>query len=180
MIQGLLILNDPTYIPENWHGTLLVIALTAFCIIFNTFLAKKLPMVEGMVLIVHLLGFFAVLVPLWVLAPRSSPKDVFTGFSNFGGWSSTGLAFMVGLLAPVYTLELILPFTCPKKSKTRQLSFLEPLFGQLQSMVLSVLSWLSHSASRLEALKMFLPRQQGTLSSKSFSTLLRATLAHLS
>jgi len=104
MIQGLLILNDPTYIPENWHGTLLVIALTAFCIIFNTFLAKKLPMVEGMVLIVHLLGFFAVLVPLWVLAPRSSPKDVFTGFSNFGGWSSTGLAFMVGLLAPVYTL----------------------------------------------------------------------------
>lgn len=104
MIQGLLVLDNPDYVPKNWHGTLLVIAITAFCIIFNTFLAKKLPMVEGMVLIIHLLGFFAVLVPLWVLAPRSSPKAVFTEFSNFGGWSSNGLSFMVGLLAPVYTL----------------------------------------------------------------------------
>lgn len=104
MIQGLLVLDNTDYVPKNWHGTLLVIAITAFCIIFNTFLAKKLPMVEGMVLIIHLLGFFAVLVPLWVLAPRSSPKAVFTEFSNFGGWSSTGLSFMVGLLAPVYTL----------------------------------------------------------------------------
>jgi amino acid transporter len=104
MIQGLLILDNPNYVPKPWQGTLLVIAIVAFCIIFNTFLAKRLPMVEGMVLIIHILGFFAVLVPLWVLAPRSSPKEVFTEFSNFGGWSSTGLAFMVGLLAPVYTL----------------------------------------------------------------------------
>ncbi|KAF8855458.1 amino acid transporter [Acephala macrosclerotiorum] len=104
MIQGLLVLDNPDYVFKNWHGTLLVIAITAFCIIFNTFLAKKLPMVEGMVLIIHLLGFFAVLVPLWVLAPRNSAKEVFTDFLNLGGWSSKGLAFMVGLLSPVYTL----------------------------------------------------------------------------
>lgn len=104
MIQGLLVLDNPDYIFENWHGTLLVIAITAFCIIFNTFLAKRLPMVEGMVLIIHLLGFFAVLVPLWLLAPRSSASDVFTTFLNLGGWNTTGLAFMVGLLSPVYTL----------------------------------------------------------------------------
>lgn len=104
MIQGLLVLDNPEYVFKNWHGTLLVIAITAFCIIFNTFLAKRLPMVEGMVLIIHLLGFFAVLVPLWVLAPRNSPKQVFTEFLNFGGWNTKGLAFMVGLLSPVYTL----------------------------------------------------------------------------
>lgn len=104
MIQGLLVLNNPDYIFQNWHGTLLVIAITAFCIIFNTFLAKRLPLVEGMVLIIHLLGFFAVLVPLWVLAPRSSPSDVFTTFLNLGGWDTTALAFMVGLLSPIYTL----------------------------------------------------------------------------
>jgi choline transport protein len=104
MIQGLLVLDNPDYVFENWHGTLLVIAITAFCIIFNTFLAKRLPMVEGMVLIIHLLGFFAVLVPLWLLAPRSSPSDVFTTFLNLGGWDTTGLAFMVGLLSPIYTL----------------------------------------------------------------------------
>ncbi len=104
MIQGLLVLDKPDYVFERWHGTLLVIAITAFCIIFNTFLAKKLPMVEGMVLVIHILGFFAVLVPLWVLAPRSSASEVFTEFTNLGGWSTTGLAFMVGLLSPVYTL----------------------------------------------------------------------------
>lgn len=104
MIQGLLILNDPNYIPENWQGTLLVIAVTAFCILFNTYLAQKLPTVESMVLVVHVLGFFAVLIPLWILAPRGSPSIVFTQFLNFGGWSTTGVSFMVGLLSPVYTL----------------------------------------------------------------------------
>ena len=104
MIQGLLVLNYPDYVFEQWHGTLLVIAITAFCIIFNTFLAKRLPMVEGMVLIIHILGFFAVLIPLWVLAPRGDPADVFTTFLNLGGWPTDGLAFMVGLLSPVYTL----------------------------------------------------------------------------
>ena len=104
MIQGLIVLNNPDYVFENWHGTLLVIAIVAFCIIFNTFLAKRLPMIEGMILIFHLLGFFAVLVPLWVLAPRGDPKQVFTEFLNLGEWQTDGLSFMVGLLAPVYTL----------------------------------------------------------------------------
>jgi choline transport protein len=104
MIQGLLVLDNPDYVFENWHGTLLVIAITAFCIIFNTFLAGKLPLVEVVVLVIHLLGFLAVLIPLWVLAPRASASDVFTEFLNLGGWSTTGLAFMVGLLSPVYTL----------------------------------------------------------------------------
>lgn len=104
MIQGLLVLNNVNYIPARWQGTLLVIAITAFCIIFNTFLAKKLPMVEGMVLIIHIVGFFAVLIPLWILAPRNPAEQVFTEFLNLGGWNSNGLAFMVGLLSPVYTL----------------------------------------------------------------------------
>lgn len=104
MIQGLLVLNNPDYVFENWHGTLLVIAITAFCIIFNTFLAKRLPMVEGLILIFHVLGFFAVLIPLWVLGPRGDPKQVFTEFLNLGEWQTDGLSFMVGLLAPVYTL----------------------------------------------------------------------------
>ncbi|OAA67120.1 amino acid permease [Niveomyces insectorum RCEF 264] len=104
MIQGLLVLCQPTYVFANWHGTLLVIAITAFCILFNTVLAGRLPVVEGTVLVVHIVGFFAVLLPLWVLAPRTSPADVFGAFTNLGGWSSTGLAVMVGLLSPVYTL----------------------------------------------------------------------------
>jgi choline transport protein len=105
VIQGLIVLDNlDTYHFERWHGTLLVMAIVAFCIIFNSFLAKKLPFVESMVLIIHVLGFFGILIPLWVLAPRSSASSVFTGITNFGGWPTNGLAFMVGLLTPVYTL----------------------------------------------------------------------------
>jgi len=104
VIQGLIVLEDADYVFKRWHGTLLVMAIVAFCIIFNSFLAKKLPIVEGMVLILHLLGFFGVLVPLWILSPRNSASAVFTEITNLGGWPTTGLAFMVGLLTPVYTL----------------------------------------------------------------------------
>ncbi|RMZ86823.1 hypothetical protein DV736_g5952, partial [Chaetothyriales sp. CBS 134916] len=104
LIQGLIVLNDASYVFERWHGTLLVIAIVAFCILFNSFFASKLPMIEGIVLIIHLLGFFAVLIPLWTLSPRLAASDVFGTITNLGGWSSNGLSFMVGLLTPVYTL----------------------------------------------------------------------------
>ncbi|KAK3660822.1 hypothetical protein LTR56_000580 [Elasticomyces elasticus] len=104
LIQGLIVLNNPDYIFQRWHGTLLVIAIVAFAVVFNTVLAKRLPMIESVVLILHLLGFFGVLIPLWVLSPRNSTKTVFTQFENLGGWPTQGLSFMVGLLTSVYGL----------------------------------------------------------------------------
>lgn len=83
-------LNNPSYSPQGWQGTLLVIAIVAFCIIFNSFLASKLPMVEGAVLIIHIVGFFAVLIPLWTLSPRLPASEVFGTITNLGGWSSPG------------------------------------------------------------------------------------------
>jgi choline transport protein len=98
-IQALILLNHEHYVPKEWHGVLIVFAVAAFCGIFNTFLARKLPLVEGTVLILHILGFFAILTPLWILAPRSPAKDVFTQFVD-NGWGSTGLSCLVGILAP--------------------------------------------------------------------------------
>lgn len=45
IIQGLIILNDPSYIYERWHGTLLAIAVAFFSIAFNTVLASRLPII---------------------------------------------------------------------------------------------------------------------------------------
>jgi choline transport protein len=59
---------------------------------------------EGAVLILHILGFFAIIIPLWVMAPRAKASDVLLEFTNFGGWSSTGLSSMIGLLAPTAVL----------------------------------------------------------------------------
>ena len=101
-IQSLMVINNSSYVFERWQGTLLVIAVSFFAIIFNTYLAKRLPLVEGIVLILHICGFFAILIPLWVLAPRSEASAVFGEFENGGGWSNVGLSVLVGMLSPVF------------------------------------------------------------------------------
>jgi choline transport protein len=65
MIQGLAILNYPNYTPPKaWQTVLLLYAVMGFAIFTNTYLANILPMVESLVLIIHILGFFAILIPL--------------------------------------------------------------------------------------------------------------------
>jgi amino acid transporter len=103
-IQGLVILNNGSYVPERWHGTLLVIAVATFAILFNTLLARKLPLIEGIVLVLHIFGFFAVFITMWVLGPRSPSKEVFGGFQDNAGWGSVGLSVLVGQLAPIFAL----------------------------------------------------------------------------
>lgn len=104
IIQGLIALNNPDYSFEPYQATLLTIGLMLFAIVFNTVLAVRLPLVEGCVLILHIAGFFAVFIPMWVLAPRAHAKDVLLTFSNNGGWPSLGLSAMIGLTTPITAL----------------------------------------------------------------------------
>jgi hypothetical protein len=60
--------------------------------------------VEGLILIVHVVGVFAIIIPLWVLAPRNSAKAVFTEFNNAGGWNSDGTATLVGLSTTITSM----------------------------------------------------------------------------
>ncbi|KAJ6781801.1 hypothetical protein PWT90_11098 [Aphanocladium album] len=102
-IQGLLALNYDTYVFERWHGTMFVIAIIVFAFIFNTLLASRLNLVEGAILVVHIFGFFCMLVPLWVLAPRTPSRIVWTQFHD-GGWNNTGLSTLIGLITSVLPL----------------------------------------------------------------------------
>ena len=49
-------------------------------------------------LLIHILGFFGVLIPLIYLSEHKSASEVFTTFENLGGWSSNGVSFFVGLI----------------------------------------------------------------------------------
>ncbi|XPT02469.1 hypothetical protein M3J09_011587 [Ascochyta lentis] len=103
-IQGLIILNNADYVPERWHGTLLIIAVASFATVFNTLLARRLPLVEGIILVLHIFGFFAVFVTMWVFAPRSPTGEVFNGFQDNAGWGSVPLSVLVGQLAPIFSM----------------------------------------------------------------------------
>ena len=104
IIQGLIVLNDPTYSPQNWQGTLLFWAAIFFAVAFNTVVSSALPQIEGLILVIHVLGFFAILIPLVYLAPHGSASEVFTLFLNAGNWPSQGLSFFVGLIGLVFSL----------------------------------------------------------------------------
>lgn len=97
-LQGLIVLNCPdTYVSEYWHGTLMTIAFAAFSVVFNTLFARKLPLLEGIVLVIHICAFIAFIVTLWVLAPIGDAKAVFTEFNDGGGWGDLGVSTLVGI-----------------------------------------------------------------------------------
>lgn len=103
-LQGLITLVMPSYMAQGWHGTLFSIAITFFAITFNTVFANQLPLIEVIGLILHVAGFVAFVVVLWVMAPHSHPKAVWTQFEDTSGWGSNGLSTLVGILGPIVTL----------------------------------------------------------------------------
>ena len=98
LILGLVALSHPDYARELWHGTLMIWAVLLLCVFINVFVSGALPTIEVIVLVIHILGFFGILIPLVYLpATHHQAKEVFTTFNNLGGWKTTGLAFFVGL-----------------------------------------------------------------------------------
>ena len=99
MIQGIFVFNYPSYVYERWHGTLLLFAALICCVAVNTLLGRIFPHIEGFVLLLHIAGFLAILIPLAVMAPKGSPSSVFAQFTDVAGWNSNGLAWFIGLIS---------------------------------------------------------------------------------
>ena len=105
LIVALIQLNHDNYVPELWHGTLLFWAIVIIAVLINTAATSLLPTIETFILVLHVAGFFAVLIPVVHLAPnKASAHDVFTQFSNGGGWPTQGLSFFIGLIGSVYAM----------------------------------------------------------------------------
>lgn len=102
IIQGLIVLNNPDYNPQKWHGTLLIWACILVAVFVNTVVSGLLPIVESGLLLVHVLGFVVVLIILSYMAPHGTASDVFTQFYNGGAWPTQGLSVMVGLIGLVF------------------------------------------------------------------------------
>lgn len=104
IIQGMITINNPDYVPQNWHGTLLIFSMVIVLYVFNTWAAEWLPDFQNILMILHVFGFIAVVVVLWVLGPHPPASAVFLEFQDFGGWSSIGLSLMVGQISAIFCL----------------------------------------------------------------------------
>jgi choline transport protein len=105
MIQGICLVNWPDYglADKPYQGTLITFAVIGICVFFNTVIGSLLPKVEGAFLILHILGFFAILIPLVYYAPKGNASELFSEYLNEGGWPTYGLSFMVGTLGSAFS-----------------------------------------------------------------------------
>jgi choline transport protein len=101
LIQTMILVNNENYAFPNWHGTLLACAAMIIAYIGNVYGSRILPYWQIPVFIVHILAYFAFIVPIWVRAPAATHSQVWRDFSNNGGWSSIGLSIMIGQLSGI-------------------------------------------------------------------------------
>ncbi|RDW68715.1 putative GABA permease [Aspergillus mulundensis] len=105
MLQGVVVLNDETYGMARWQGTLIYWAFVALGTVINIWGSRLLSLVETMALVIHVCAFIAIFTVLWVCSPvKHSAEFVFTTFLNNSGWSSSGLAWSIGMLSSCYVL----------------------------------------------------------------------------
>ena len=83
---------------QPWHVFLGYQATNAFAFIFNCY-GRILPAVSTAALYTSLISFFIALIVVPAKAPtHQEAKFVFANFVNNTGWSSNGIAFIVGLV----------------------------------------------------------------------------------
>jgi choline transport protein len=101
IILGLVQVNYPHYESKVWHGTLIFYAVIAVAVLINTYLGRLFPWLEAVAFIVHIVGFFAILIVLVYLAPKNDPAAVFNNFTNFGELTNVQSA-LVGAVTLMY------------------------------------------------------------------------------
>lgn len=105
LIQGLITLSNPDYVPERWKVTLIYMAILLLSFILNQWFSKILPLLETMIMSFHIIFFFAILIAAAVLPPtRNSVSFVFTEVQNLSGWENDGVAWCLGMLTSAYIL----------------------------------------------------------------------------
>ncbi|KAM0750318.1 amino acid transporter [Meredithblackwellia eburnea MCA 4105] len=105
MVFACAILNNPSYVPERWHYALLFWAIIALALIVNIYGTALLDRLNGTITILGLATWVAMIVIFLVKTKEKNPASfVFTEVVNATGWSSNGLAFLLGMLGSSYSM----------------------------------------------------------------------------
>ncbi|KAL8712671.1 MAG: hypothetical protein Q9220_003203 [cf. Caloplaca sp. 1 TL-2023] len=102
LLQALVSFTTPQYTPKPYQAMLLIWSTVALAVLINTQGGTFLPRFEGLLLILHILGYCGIVIPLIVLSNHQPSSAVFQNFVNGGNWPSTGVSFMLGLNAAIF------------------------------------------------------------------------------
>jgi amino acid transporter len=96
-IQGVAILAHRNYDAKAWQGTLVMWACLLVALSINLAGGKLFPRLEQGILVLHVLGCLAIIIPMVCLADHKSNREVFRDFLNGGEYPTQGLSWFVGL-----------------------------------------------------------------------------------
>jgi choline transport protein len=61
----MIVVAHPDFVIQTWQTSLMAWAIVLLAIFCNTVLFRKLPLIEGVVMTLHVFGFFAFIIVLW-------------------------------------------------------------------------------------------------------------------
>jgi choline transport protein len=106
MITGLATFNKPEYVPQRWHTTLIMWAVSIVPFVGNLWLPRYINILETTGAIGHVACFFASTITLAALADKSSASYVFNTLTNdISGWTNPAVAWGIGLLTVTLPLS---------------------------------------------------------------------------
>ncbi|OCL11504.1 putative choline transport protein [Glonium stellatum] len=103
MIIALASVNNPEYSSKIWHSTLISFAIVALGVLVNTYLGRIFPTLESLAFILHVVGFFVVLIVMIYLAPKADSSLVFNNFLNGGDFPNDAQSVLVGIMPSMYS-----------------------------------------------------------------------------
>ena len=95
-------MTHPSYDSKPWHIVLLFWTAIGFAVFVNTIIGRLLPKIESLILVVHILGFFAIILPLIFFGQHQDASEVFGTFLNNGKLPTKGLSFVVGIVGTAF------------------------------------------------------------------------------
>lgn len=108
LIMGFWVLTHPSHVVQKWQLFVVYQLVNLFLIIFNCY-GRILPYVANGALYMSLFSFVVITVTV-LLCSRGhyqDPSFVFSKFDNNTGWSTAGIAFIVGLINPNWSFSCL-------------------------------------------------------------------------
>ncbi|KIW96769.1 uncharacterized protein Z519_02160 [Cladophialophora bantiana CBS 173.52] len=97
---------------QRWHSFLTMELLNLVTLIMVVFFNKIFPLLNGVGLWWFLSSLVIISVTVLAMTPGfRSPHDVFVEFINNTGWSTNGMAFITGIVNPLFAIS-VLDSTC--------------------------------------------------------------------